>query len=76
MDEKLEVALNEWLRDRWRFLAGISVVIYAGAMAIIFFSDLKAVFEPPLLLPVMNTVFAGLIPIAVSIIAASIFSAD
>jgi len=70
MDEKLEVALNEWLRDRWRFLAGISVVIYAGAMAIIFFSDLKAVFEPPLLLPVMNTVFAGLIPIAVSIIAA------
>ena len=33
-------------------------------------SDLKAVFEPPLLLPIMNTIFAGFIPIAVSIIAA------
>ena len=33
-------------------------------------ADLKAVFEPPLLLPIMNTIFAGLIPIAVSIIAA------
>jgi len=51
-------------------LAAVLVLLYLGTMIIMFRSDLKAVFEPPLLLPIMNTIFAGLIPIAVSVIAA------
>jgi PAS domain S-box-containing protein len=46
------------------------VFLYLGAMIVLFVLNLKAVFEPPLLLLILNTTFAGLIPIAVSIIAA------
>jgi len=61
---------NEHPRYLWKRLAAVFVFLYLGTMIILSLSDLKAVFEPPLLLPIMNTIFAGLIPIAVSIIAA------
>ncbi|MEI7672012.1 MAG: PAS domain S-box protein, partial [Deltaproteobacteria bacterium] len=61
---------DEHPRYLWRLLAAVLVFLYLGAMFIMSRSDLKVVFEPPLLLPIMNTIFAGLIPIAVSIIAA------
>jgi len=54
----------------WMRLAAVLVFLYLATMVTMFRSDLRAVFEPPLLLPIMNTLFAGLIPIAVSIIAA------
>ncbi|MFZ4437486.1 MAG: PAS domain S-box protein [Syntrophales bacterium] len=70
MDGKQYLRSDEHPRDLWRLLAAILVFLYIGAMFIMSRSDLHAVFEPPLLLPIMNTLFAGLIPIAVSIIAA------
>ena len=70
MDGKQDLRSDEHPLDLWRLLAAILVFLYLGAMFIMSRSDLKAVFEPPLLLPIMNTIFAGLIPIAVSIIAA------
>jgi hypothetical protein len=70
MDEKQDLIFNEYPRYLWKRLAAVFVFLYLGTMIILSLSDLKAVFEPPLLLPIMNTIFAGLIPIAVSIIAA------
>jgi hypothetical protein len=54
----------------WMSLAAIMILIYIGTMIVLFLSHLKIVFEPPLLLPIMNTIFAALIPVTVSIIAA------
>lgn len=54
----------------WHFLPEILLTLYIVTMIILFFLDYKVVFEPPLLLPIMNTIFAGLIPITVAIIAA------
>ena len=45
----------------WMFLAGILILVYIGLMIVLFLSHLKIVFEPPLLLPIMNTIFAALI---------------
>ncbi|MEI6125788.1 MAG: PAS domain-containing protein, partial [Pseudomonadota bacterium] len=74
MDESQDLMSNEHPRYLLRLLATIIVLLYLGAMIIIFFlSDLKTVYEPPLLLLIGNTIFAGLIPIAVSIIAARAF---
>ena len=70
MDEKQDLISNEPPRYFWKYLAAVLGFLYIGAMIIMSRSDLKVVFEPPLLLPIMNTIFAGLIPIAVSIIAA------
>ena len=58
----------------WMFLAAILILVYIGTMIVLFLSHLKIVYEPPLLLPIMNTIFAALIPIAVSIIAASVIA--
>ena len=70
MDERHSVTSAGHPRSPWRFLAAASLLLYLGTMLIISRSDLQLVFEPPLLLPIMNTIFAGLIPITVSIIAA------
>lgn len=51
----------------WHFLPEILLTLYIVTMIILFFLDYKVVFEPPLLLPIMNTIFAGLIPITVAI---------
>ena len=58
----------------WMFLAAILILVYIGLMIVLFLSHLKIVYEHPLLLPIMNTIFAALIPIAVSIIAASVIA--
>ena len=70
MDKKRYWVSSKQLRYLGRFLAAILVFLYLGAMVILYRSALEAVFEPPLLLLILNTTFAGLIPIAVSIIAA------
>lgn len=70
MDKKRYLESSEQHRYLGRCLAAILVFLYLVTMIIMALSDLKSIFEPPLLLPIMNTVFAGLIPIAVSIIAA------
>ena len=54
----------------WMSLAAILVLLYIGALIMLYYADLKKVYEPPALLLIMNTIFAGLIPIAVAIIAA------
>ena len=70
MDNKRYWAASEPLGYLGRCLAASLVFLYLGAMIVLFVLNLKAVFEPPLLLLILNTTFAGLIPIAVSIIAA------
>jgi hypothetical protein len=49
--------------------AVILAIVYLGTMLVLFLHASDGVFEPTLLLPVMNTLFAGAIPIGVSIIA-------
>ncbi len=70
MDNKRYWAASEPLGYLGRWLAASLVFLYLGAMIVLFELNLKAVFEPPLLLLILNTTFAGLIPIVVSIIAA------
>ena len=70
MDKSRDWAANEQIGYLGRRLAAGLVLLYFGAMILLFVLNLKAVFEPPLLLLILNTTFAGLIPIAVSIIAA------
>lgn len=48
--------------------APIFILAYLGTMLILFLYASKVVFEPTLLLPVMNTIFAGMLPIGVAII--------
>ena len=54
----------------WRILGMILAVVYLCMMAVIHFLDLNAVSEPPFLLPILNTLFAGIIPLAISVLAA------
>ena len=49
------------------------VLLYICAIIVIFYSKFKTVYEPPLLLPFMNTIFIGLISIVVSIISANAY---
>jgi len=56
MDEKQDLIFNEHPRYLWKRLAAVFVFLYLGTMIILSLSDLKAVFEPPLLLPIMNTI--------------------
>ncbi|MEI7833786.1 MAG: hypothetical protein WCJ56_11395 [bacterium] len=70
MDNKRYWVGSEQLRYVGRGLAASLVFLYLGAMNVLYVLNLKAVFEPPLLLLILNTTFAGLIPIAVSLIAA------
>lgn len=62
--------MNKRAPDRWQVLAGLLVLLYVAAMIFMFQTNLDTVREPPLLLPILNTLFAALIPIGVSIIAA------
>ena len=70
MDNKRYWAASEPLGYLGRCLGASLVFLYLGAMIVLFVLNLEAFFEPPLLLLILNTTFAGLIPIAVSIIAA------
>ena len=70
MDQKPYWVPSEPLRHQGRLLASILVFLYLGAMIVVYALNINAFFEPPLLLLILNTTFAGLIPIAVSIIAA------
>ncbi|MEI6608489.1 MAG: hypothetical protein WCO53_01955, partial [Deltaproteobacteria bacterium] len=70
MNQKQYLVLNVHSRYLYKRLAAVLVFLYFVAMIIMSLADLETVFEPSLLLPIMNTIFAGLIPIAVSIIAA------
>ena len=55
--------------SRTMVAAVILTVMYPGMMLILFLDASPRVFEPTLLLPVMNTIFAGALPIIVAIIA-------
>ena len=70
MDNKRYWAASEQLGYLGRCLAASLVFLYLGAMIVLLVLNLEAVFEPPLLLLILNTTFAGLIPMVVSIIAA------
>ena len=70
MNQKQDLVSNVHSRYPYKRLAAALVFLYLGFMIFMFLVDLKTVFEPSLLLPIMNTIFAGLIPVAVSIIAA------
>ena len=54
----------------WRILGMILAVVYLCMMAVIHILDLQAVSEPPFLLPILNTLFTGIIPLAISVLAA------
>lgn len=69
MNEKLNLTSNENPGYLWRFLAATLIWLYIGTMIVLYRSDLKAAYEPPLLLLITKTLFAGLLPVAVSIIA-------
>ena len=66
MDSKLPV---------YRFIstrmvaAAVFAMVYLGAILIAFIYASTKVYEPPLLLPILNTIFAGGIPVIVAIIA-------
>ena len=54
----------------WRILGMVLAVVYLGLMAGIHILHIHAVSEPPFLLPILNTLFAGIIPLAISVLAA------
>ena len=70
MNKGSKVTSNKSPGYLWRLLAASLALLYLGTMIILYRSDLQMVYEPPLLLLFTNTIFAGLIPVAVSVIAA------
>jgi hypothetical protein len=48
---------------------------YLGAMLLLYSFPPPGVFEPKLLLPILNTIFAGTLPLAVSFIAIRLYLA-
>jgi hypothetical protein len=49
-----------------KILGLLLVIVYVVALRIFEGLDIRSVFEPPLLLPLLNTVFHGIIPIVVA----------
>lgn len=70
MNADQRLTANQPVPDRWQILAGLLVLLYVATLNFMFQANLNTVREPPLLLPILNTIFAALIPIAVAIIAA------
>ena len=65
--EKQKLLMIKKDRPWWELLAALSVLLYLGAMILMYQSVTKTVFEPPLQLLIGNTIFVGLILMAVAI---------
>ena len=52
-----------------KFLGLLLVMVYVVALKVFSLLDIGSIFEHRLLLPILNTLFAGLIPIAIGLIA-------
>ena len=52
-----------------KFLGLLLVIVYVVALKVLSVLDIGSIFEHRLLLPILNTLFAGMIPIAIALIA-------
>ncbi len=57
-----------------KFLGLLLVIVYVVALKVLSVLDVGSIFEHRLLLPILNTLFAGLIPIAIALIAGRTYS--
>ena len=57
-----------------KILGLLLVIVYIVALRILAVLDIHSVFEHPLLLPLLNTLFAGIIPIAVAYVAGKTYA--
>ncbi len=57
-----------------KLLGLLLVIVFIVALKILSVLDIGSIFEHRLLLPVMNTLFAGLIPIGIALLAARVYS--
>jgi len=55
--------------ERSKFLGLLTIPLFLLIIAILFILNRKTVFEPLLVLPILNTLFLGIIPIFIAIIA-------
>ncbi len=55
---------------QWKYLPIASLLICILSMVVMSFSNIETVYEPHLLMPVLNTIFLALIPFVISIVAA------
>ncbi len=75
--DKIEEQLIQETSSHWsRRLAAIPVPAFIVVIAVLFILDVRAVFEPPLLLPILNTVFLCAMPLAVAYAAARVYLAS
>lgn len=66
---KQTLAGPNYLLSKKMVVSVVLTITYLGTMLILFLFASTKVFEPTLLLPILNTIFAGALPIVVSIIA-------
>lgn len=57
-----------------KFLGLLLVIVYVVALKVLSVLDIGSIFEHRLLLPILNTLFAGMIPIAIALIAGRTYS--
>jgi PAS domain S-box-containing protein len=57
-----------------KLLGLLLVIVYVVGLKVLSVLDIGSIFEHRLLLPIMNTLFAGLIPVAISLIAGRVYS--
>jgi hypothetical protein len=57
-----------------KFLGLLLVIVYVVALKVFSLLDIGSIFEHRLLLPILNTLFAGLIPIGIALIAGKTYS--
>ncbi len=56
-----------------KLLAFLLIPAYAVLIAVLEVLKIQAVFEPPLALPILNTVFLGILPVAIAFIAGRVY---
>jgi hypothetical protein len=68
MSQGIKAAQPDRLLSRSMRIAVALTLAYLGAMLLLYAFPPPGVFEPRLLLPILNTIFAGALPLAVSFI--------